>query len=399
MKTHTLPLALLWSITAVAAAFGGDDDLKAESPLTRPPGAPDSNAKGEVKIEHKLDKNRHKLWIEAENIDTSLTFEAWMADASGTLTFIGVMPIDDDVDEVEIEFDSKEGPPLPLGASTVEELSGRAVEVRSGGLTYLVGVVPTFGSGSGGGGGGSGGGSDWIKVKQFLVRPPGAPDSNAKGYVEVRRREKDNDQKFKVEAENINPSVGFVVFLETGVGTGAMQNIGAMKQEESDEVELEIETEDGDPLPLGVSDVSELAGRVVEVRDGSGAIYLTGIVPDIGGSTQNQKASTDLTGVGKANLKVTKKTKKGDHRFALKIAKVEGKLPLELWVFDPAQSAFVMVAGVQTKKSGKVEYKRSTKKGQALPLNAATIEALGGLAVEVRTTDGTVRFAGQVPQL
>lgn len=397
MKLHLLiPLTIA---IGSSSAFAGSDDLKAEAPLTRPAGAPDSNAKGEVKIEHDLDKDRHKLWVEAENIDTSLSFEAWIADAGGTMQFVGVMPIDDP-GEVEIEFDSDDGPPLPFGASTVESLSGRAVEVRSGGQIYLTGTIPSFNGSGGGGGGGSGsGGGDWIKVKQSLVRPANSPDSDVTGYVEVRYRTKDNDQKFKVEAEHIDTNVSFSVFLETAVGSGVMQNVGSMKIDDSNEVELEIETEDGDALPFGVAHVSELAGRSVEVRDAGNAIYLAGVIPDIDGSNKNAQAKTSLSGAGKADLKIQKKAKKGDHRFELKLSKVEKQTDFEIWLFDPSQGAMVKVTDVKTKKNGTGKYKVRTKKGQALPLGAATIDQISGLQIELRLTDGSVRFSGAVPSL
>ncbi len=393
MKTPYLAPLLIAVLGAPLLA--GSDDLKAEVPMTRPSGAPDGDAKGKIKVEHKTDKNRHKLSVEAEYIDTSLTFEAWVADGGGTLQMIAIMPFNGP-GEVEVEFDTDEGLPLPFNASSVEQLAGRTVEVRAGGLTYLTGTVPSL-DGSGGSGSGSGGGS-WLTFKQFLVRPATSPDPNVTGYVEVRYRQSDNDQKFKVEAEHVDPSASFSVFLETGIGSGILQNVGAMKQEDSDEVELEIETEHGTPLPFGVAHVNELAGRAVEVRDATNAVYLAGIVPDIGGSTQNASATSNLIGAGKATVVVQKKTKKGDHRFDLKIQNVSGNLPLEVWMFNPATTSFAKVTDVVTKKNGSVTYKVRTKKGQSLPLGASTIDEIGGLSIEVRES-GAVRFTGTVPTL
>jgi hypothetical protein len=83
---------LVLAAPAAALAKGGDTQ-KAETPMTRPAGAPDTNAAGKIRVEHDTGDNRDKLKVEAQYIDTSLTFEAWVADGGGTLTFIANMPI------------------------------------------------------------------------------------------------------------------------------------------------------------------------------------------------------------------------------------------------------------------------------------------------------------------
>ncbi len=401
--TLSSPLVAL-ALAAVLApsAAAKSDDQKAEAPLIRPAGAPDSNAKGRVKVEHDTKKNRDKMDVEAENIDTSLTFELWVEDAGGTLQFIANMPVNGP-GEVELEMDTHEDLPLPFGASQVKDLAGRALEVRSGGVAYLEGTVPDVGSGGSSGGSGSGsGGGDWIKVKSSMVRPAGAPDSNASGYVELRRRDKDSRQRFKVEADHVDPSVGFSVWLEDAVGSGVLANVGAMKQEESDEVELELDTGDGAQLPFGVADVDLLTGRVVEVRSGGGQVYLTGIVPALGGgSSSTQKTSSDLTAtVGKGEIRLKSKPKAPFERLEIRVKKLAKKSGIEIWMRDPGTGTFAMVSGLTTNGGGNAKFKVQTKKGQPLPFGAANLDLLAGVDVEVRdATSGVVLQAGAVPSL
>jgi len=396
--TTTLTSIALLSATALAGS-----DQKAEAPLVRPAGAPDGDAKGKVRVEHDSEKNRDKMKVEAEQIDTSSTFELWVADIVGTLTFIGVMPIDGP-GEVEIELDTKEGPPLPFAATNVAELAGRSLEVRSAGATYLTGTIPQIGSGGGGSGGsgGSGGGGDWIKVISPLVRPGGAPDANAKGKVEVRRRDEDQRQKFKVEAENIDPSLGFSTWLETAVGSGTLQNIGAMPKDGFDEVELELDTGDGDALPLGVADLDELAGRVVEVRDSAGNVYLTGIVPSLSaaGSAPVKTKTTLNATVGEGRLRLRSKPAKGKQEFELRIKKLAAKSMVDVWMRGPGAGAFALVTTMKTSGGGGATFSVKTKKGQTLPLAAASLQALSGADIEVRdTTTGQLLQSGTVPAL
>lgn len=392
---------LISPLLLASVAMASSDDLKAESPLTRPTGAPDADASGKVKAEFDQDKNRHKLSLEAEDIDTSLVFEAWVADGGGTLTFAGTMPFNKP-NEVEIEFDSKEGPALPVGASTIQELAGRAVEVRSGGMVYLTGSVPSLDGSSGGGGGGSGGGgSGWVTAKASLVRSSTSPDADVSGYVEIRNRAKDNDQKFKVEADHLASGGSFFVFLENAQGSGVLENVGAMPFHGTDEYELEIETEHGTPLPFGVTDVNDLSGRIVQVRDNTDAVYLEGVVPSLGGSTQPQSANATFSGVvGKAELKLKSIPKAPKEKFELRLLQQAANQSVEVFIANPTGGALTMVSALTANSGGKAELKINTGKGQALPFGLPSLADLGGLALEIREAGtGNVLVSGVIPQL
>lgn len=397
------PFRSLWIPLALFALAPGADaksDPKAENPLTRPAGAPDGNAAGKVRVERDLDKNRDRLKVEAEHIDTAQSFHLFLADAGGALVFVAALPPNGKAGEVEIEFDTKEGPPLPFGASSIDPFAGRAVEVRSGGHVYLTGTVPSL-TGGGGGDGSGGGSGDWQGVKAPLVRPAQAPDANAHGYVELRRRQKDARQRFKVEADHVSLAITYTVYLETGTGSGVLQPVGVLPIDGPDEVELELDTGDGAALPFGVADVAALAGRRVEVRGSDGLTYLFGTVPLLGsGAPGNQQASADLGGtLGQASVKVKSKAKQPVELFELRVKQTIPKAKLGLFLFDAASGGFVQVGTVPTGSSGNGKFKAKTKKGAALPLGVAVVADLGGVPVQVRDAIGQVLFAGAVPAL
>lgn len=399
-------IPLLVGVAAFPHSAMANDDIKVENALIRPASPPDSDAYGKVRVEIDPDKNRHRLKVEAEKIDSSLPFQVWLADGSGVLQNVGTMSVNTAI-EVEIEFDSKEGPALPYGTTDVTTLAGRALEVRANGLTYLLGTVPSTSGGSGGGGsggggsgsgGGSGGGGTDIKVKSFLVRAAASPDFDVKGYVELRDRGT-SDQKFKVEAEHIDPSISFSVWVESSLGSGMMVQAGPMGPEDFDAVELELETEDGDPLPNGASLVSSLSGLRVEVRDATNAIYLEGTVPSISGSSSsNSKAKDSYSGSG-AELKIRLESeKKGNQSFELEVKKLSIASSVQLFVFDPNSSTLVNAASLTLNK-GKAKLKLETKKGQPLPTGATKVADLGGRAFELRDgATSTVLISGNLPQ-
>lgn len=404
------PLSILFLASAGLAllspgALARSNDIKVEAPLLRPASPPDADAKGRVRAEHDPDDDRDKLDFELEHLDLALTYELYMDDGLGALTLIGTFVIDDEPNQLELDFDTEEDLPLPFGATQVAALAGRAVEVRSSGAVYLFGTVPDInggtGGGSGGGGGGGGSGSDWVTSKSFLSRPIPAPDSNATGYVELRKRAKDNRERFKVEADHIDTSIAFAVFLENALGSGVLENVGSMSVDGVDEVELELDTGDGAQLPFGVAVVDDLIGRRVEVRDDLGAVYLFGTVPSIGTSQKADQAKSSLAGDdGKGQIRIAIQPKKGNQSFEVQVKKTLKKTLVDLYLFNSVTSQFELVASIKTNGGGNGSFEVKTKKGHSLPLGATDVADLSGAAVEVRVPGtGAVLLTGTVPTL
>jgi hypothetical protein len=127
--------------------------------------------------------------------------------------------------------------------------------------------------------------SSEIEVESPLVLPFPAPDPDAFGQIRLEKH--GVEQKFRVRGENLatqGPLAPFGVWLENGVGSGAFFSLGSMLLESpgNGRWELELEAEGSAPPALGVPDLADVAGRVVQVRAAGGEVHLTGIVPNIG---------------------------------------------------------------------------------------------------------------------
>ncbi len=404
--------ALAVSLLCAPVAFpsGSDQEQKGEAMLVRPAGAPDPDAKGKVEIEHHDGAYEEAFEVEAEHLDPSGTYEVFLEDGVGTGTLLSIGFLshsgssdpsgddgdddddgdDEDEEEFELEFDTEDGDALPFGVMFSSELTGRRIEVRSGGQVYLEGVVPALGVGDGD--------DPKLKIQSQLMRPPSPPDADAKGKVELK--EKGSELEFEVEAEELDaPGVVYSVWLEEPAGSGLMQDVGAMsasKSSGSDEWKLELETEDGESLPFGVNALSALAGRTIEVRGNDGKTYLTGFVPTFGATTV--KASDSLAGSGKGEVKVRRQGKTGAQEFGLKLKKQGKKKALEVWIENPASGTLELAATLVAKKSGRASWKVKTKKGHALPFGVLKVDDLGGRPLEVRDVEsGVVRMTGTVP--
>jgi len=263
---------------ALASDAEAGKKLKAESYLIRPTPAPDPDAKGRVRLDSENNKDKDRLEFKTENLDPLGSYSVFMEDgpASGVLVSIGAMVLDElSVGEFKLKFKENEGP-LPLAAASVLDLVGRSVEIRDAlSAVVLSGSVPDP-SAQGGNGNG------WKSKKAPLALPLVAVDPDAKGRVEVWFKGKDDRQRFRVKAELLTPAGVYSVEVEDAVGSGVFVAVGPLEVDESpEEFKLHIDTKQGEPLPLGVSNVDELAGRGVRIVDGSANVLLEGVVPDM----------------------------------------------------------------------------------------------------------------------
>ncbi|HEX5137882.1 MAG TPA: hypothetical protein VFY93_12975 [Planctomycetota bacterium] len=253
-------------VTEMSVSCG--DRVRAEARLTRAADAPDADVQGKVRVESRAD--REKLTIEAEHLDPGTVVDFVLDGVSiGTGTA-------DTTGEAQLELNTKDGDTLPLGVASVADLAGLPVEVLLDGTLLLSGEVPalpdaTVTPGNPGSGIGSGRG-----------RAPLTPlVSGLEGHVEIRQRLDTGEQRFKMEAQNLAPGAQVAFWIEDLANPGTFVKLRSVVADAGGQAE--INTQDGLPMPLGVADVSLLAGLGVKVTldDGSGQVLLEGIVPSL----------------------------------------------------------------------------------------------------------------------
>src|SRR5262245_35361687 len=396
---------------AILAAAARSSEVEAEAPLVLPFPAPDPDAFGQIRLEK--DGAEQKFRVRGEKLATQgpLTpFGVWLENVAGSGAFfsLGSMNFESSGNgRWELELVAEGSAPPALGVPDLADLAGRVVQVRSAtGEVHLTGIVPALSPG-----GGSGGGST-SKVQVSLQRPTPAPDADAFGKVELEKQ--GSEQEFKVDGRNLpaGPADGFGVFVEEGVGSGTFLTVGAMalKSPSQGRWELNLEHPGAAPPQLGVADLTDLAGRRVEVRGTSGALYLWAILPSIGSSpcagSVNQKAGLSPPAVSppspaaKGTVAVKLKASQGISFFELKVQK--GLVPTPdyvVWIEDaPGSGTFTAAGALQMKASGtKGRLRRDTKKGDSLPLEVGSVLDLSGRAVQVRDGASAVHLVGTIP--
>jgi len=143
-------------VTAFARHGRGADDVV----------APSTSPAAGASLAIRLRSQSHGRWefrMTIENAATGLAPEVFVADASGALVSAGAMtPDNHNAGEYRLRLRSAKGGTLPAGAATIDELGGRAYEVRDGGVAIFSGALPVIGAKktNSSGGTGSGGADD-----------------------------------------------------------------------------------------------------------------------------------------------------------------------------------------------------------------------------------------------
>ncbi|MCI0589765.1 MAG: hypothetical protein L0323_23365, partial [Planctomycetes bacterium] len=260
-----------------------------------------------------------------------------------------------------------------------------------------------------------------------LLPPEGSPQPDARGEVEVESGLA--GQSFEVEVTGAALDVELTAFLDDG--TGVLQSIGTLTAEEEEGVvvlELEFDTAAGATLPNGVATVDLLAGLAVEVRDGTSAVVLAGVVPALGtGDDDGEDDDGDDDGDdddgdddnddndgprarGRAILMLAESSPFPDAEGEVEV-EVEGdeeELEIEAEHLDAgtaveffladADGNMTSIGTATADEEGEAEIEFETEEGGSLPLGAASVADLAGRRVEVRASDGTLILFGAVPE-
>lgn len=216
--------------------------------------------------------------VEVEHLAPGRTVEVFVIDpASAVSESQGVVPADG-LGEAELELRTNDGARLPFGVLDVDDLEGYAVEVRAptGGALLLSGAVPATGGAtqctSGGGNG------DRETGESVLINAAGV---SGLARVELRSRPERGEERIEVEVTGTSVAGAIAVWLEDPAVPGAMTLVG-MLSPEGLALEFERDTEQGETLPFGVTQASDLTGLRIELRrQADGAVVYQGTTPPL----------------------------------------------------------------------------------------------------------------------
>jgi len=241
---------------------------KGISPLTRPAGGVDPNAKGRVEVRSK--RGRERLVVQAERLDPGLDVQVLIENSLGDLEVVASIKANRR-GQARVAWVTKKTA-LPLGAMAVADLAGRSVAVRTAiGDALLEGTIPDLGALSASG-------SGLQKDRSGLTNADRAFAPGGSGKVTVDFRPQRGRSKLDIEVEHVPAGAMLEVFI-VNPASGVLEKVAELTVAPTGKAEAEFNTQDGDALPFGVSQVSELFGKAVEIRSPDGSVRFTGGVP------------------------------------------------------------------------------------------------------------------------
>src|SRR5262245_4711721 len=415
MKLSSIAPLLGAGILLAPAAFASPP-TRIDVALAPPAGAPDLDAGGQVRLT--VHDGELRIRVRGSDLDVSgpsAPFGAWLEDGAGAGTFLslGAMDLLDEVAgrwqlKLQIAF------PAPFAAD-FPSLGHRRIQVRDAGgsAVFLEGEIPSIGAGNGNGNGngngggngngngngggngngngnGNGGAGGAVGHGQIsLQRPDPAPDADAQGSVELKKR--GAEQEFEVDVRKLPTGAGaFSALVESGVGTGLFASIGelALRNASQGRFGLRLEAEGAAPAPLGVADLSELAGRRSQIADALATVYLQGVLPALASSPGlgnfNHKsalsppAGSTIAPLAGGFVRARFNAPQGASTFEVRTRQLPSGPTFSVWI-DDGTGLFVQVGNLS-----KGTLKRETRKGDSLPLGAGSLGELAGRSVQVR---------------
>jgi len=272
VQRHITFAAAALSLCAVGllAAAGGNGKQDSQASLVRPEDPLDFDAKGTLRIREKGSSSSFEVRVLKVAKDSELNL--WIEEPLDSDELIDVGPLSGGGSKT-LSFDTKKGGVLPFEVESLDELVGRAVRVQHGIDVVLQGFVPT-----------------WDlpgkpqKATAGIEPPDGAPADEMRGKLSLRSKADKGQERIELKAQHVPWDFVLVlrVFVEDAVDSGAFLDVGLIEKTGGKSGRWRRDTKQGDPLPGGASFVSELAGRLIEVRRASdGEVFLRGSIPQV----------------------------------------------------------------------------------------------------------------------
>ncbi|MBI4584085.1 MAG: hypothetical protein HY717_08690 [Planctomycetes bacterium] len=364
------------------------EDRKGATILERPDPAVDPDAEGEIKLIQR--DARMTIKVELEHLEPSQAYKITLTNpATNASEALGVITTNGG-GHGKLKIDTKKGDAIPFGVGSLSELEGFLVNVADGGdQTVLKGTIAAV-----------------------AVRPPepphegeregksclaaADPQSTARGEVEIET-EDEGEQEFKVEIGGVAPAAVFDVVLTNDAG--ASDAAGQITTGSRGKGELKLRQ--GDRLPFDAAGVADLAGLKVEVKDANGNTILSGTVPalDEKASCEDDDDDDEDEDDDEDSPKLEAKTKitDGGEEFEVEIEHLDAGAEYSLVITSADGTKSETIATLNTNEEGKAELELKTENGDPLPLGAASVTELTGLAISVLNAAGETVLSGTVP--
>ena len=223
------------------------------------------------------------------------------------------------------------------------------------------------------------------------------------GYGMLKLTEKNQTQTVSLKAVNIianplTPPAGMAVFMGNSICDNAsFTNLGLMSLMGTNNVyTFTLGSSLALPFPLGVTNLNELAGKLIQICDQATNIYLQVVIPPL------VATPTKLSYTHKVNMvkPVIPPSKKAAGVIRASFTGTSGRSVFEVRVtgLTPGNTYTISLVGTVTETYPLINRTLSfdTAKGNELPFGVTTVSDLTGIIVEIRDAFGTLHLSGSL---
>jgi hypothetical protein len=219
---------------------------------------------------------------------TSGSFGVFVGPANTTnspINLIGPMNLQGSDNTWVLEYEATGAPPAQLGVTNMEELVGQYLLIANPGYTNIVhGVtneiveavlftrIPPFTTKAE---------APHFNRKSLLTPPSIPPDSREKGWVKTVYSGSQGRSFFDLSAYHLSGGGTYSIFIEDPPASSNMSDIGflVIPTNVMHSASYSCDTRKGETLPFNSPTVSDLSGRMIQIRDAFGEIHLQGTIP------------------------------------------------------------------------------------------------------------------------
>ncbi|MBL8900975.1 MAG: hypothetical protein JNM84_25310 [Planctomycetes bacterium] len=250
------------------------------SPLVRPTGfVPDSTARGFVELRRDPKTGRQMLVAKVfmrratnfANGEGRLFFE--LTPGSRVFNEVGCFFEVQQANRLRLSIPiaTQSGEALPLGALSLDDLTGRRMQVRDpGGLVYLEGFMPRIPA--------PGTVLRTVTVSNALTNQDPINFPSAECLATLRVNQRDNTVQLTIDTLGLRGGPVFEIWM-TDPRTGQLGRVANLNWPTVSS--YRVDTSAGEALPFGILAPEGLYGLALEIREQGGGLVLSGTLPNV----------------------------------------------------------------------------------------------------------------------
>ena len=366
-----------------------DDHGEGSTALKPPVGAPIPTASGRARV--KALDGRHAVEVKVRGLKDLTVYMVKVTSTAGQSEVVGQITTHGGGNGA-LKVDSDDGGAMPLASGSIADLTGATVQVIDpDGVVVLEGTLPAIGQDE----------ANEVEVEveiEFPEPSSGHGDGGVRGSVDFKTSKGTAVVRLRLKKAAPGAVYDFTIRPAEATDRTLLAHVTANADGEA-EVFL-----DGD-LPLGATQIADLAGDILEVVDAAGKVLLTATVPETPRAEEPEQvarlridvalALPDGAAPSPAHGEVEFEEEGDEHVIELEAEDLVHDAAYRVEIRDPAGAAEALFEGTAD-AAGDFARRADFLFTDRLPFGVASFRALDGFAIVLLDGSGAVVLTGQI---